>query len=273
MAGRSCLFCGSKPVTKEHIFPAWLNEHLRTVHDFRYDVKRYEFRDAPRDEWTTPHVDLTVRRFCGPECNNGWMAELEADTQPIILRLLQSGDESVDVSPAEQAQLSEWAYKTALVADLVISPKPQRIPASVYTDFYKTRNIPSDTLIWMAAHAGPGRTPGSTNVVANVVGAKRGTRTYPPSKEPDPREVDTFRFITTLTVFRVVFWVFGHLSQQPLPRDYFEPLLRNTCTGMARIWPVAETVAWPVNQTAFDTACISTISTIEPRLLHCRSVS
>jgi hypothetical protein len=260
MPGRSCVFCGRRPVTKEHVFPAWLGEYLGTLHEQQYDASRLN-RGEILSEWTTPAPNVKVRRFCARECNNGWMSALEAEAQPILIRMLENPPHAIILSPEEQDTLRRWAYKTALTADLAICPsRSELIPDSTFAEFYQSRSVPPDTLVWIAAHT-------SRRPPYRIFSAKRATRTYgnTESKEPDGREFNTFRFVTTLLVFRIIFQVFGHLRHDHLPGDLLKRAVDRRLKGFGRITPPhGASLVWPVDSAQFATDTLTILHKRQP---------
>ncbi|MFD9467199.1 hypothetical protein [Streptomyces sp. NPDC060027] len=64
----SCVFCGGSPVTKEHVFPQWLNQYLppgrQQTEQARYGAGAF---DVTRQSMG---LDFTVKKVCAP-CNKG----------------------------------------------------------------------------------------------------------------------------------------------------------------------------------------------------------
>ena len=115
---RVCAFCGGRPVTREHIWPAWFAEWLHATDDQPLLHGR-EGEQGVVGAWEAQKIAATVRRFCAI-CNNGWMSEIEAEAQAIMMPLLVDPDEAAALSPHDQEVLARWAYKTALVGDFSV---------------------------------------------------------------------------------------------------------------------------------------------------------
>ncbi|MEK8146667.1 hypothetical protein NKH18_51540 [Streptomyces sp. M10(2022)] len=85
----SCVFCGGSPVTKEHIFPQWLNEYLlpgrQQTEQARYGEGAY---DKTRQ---SVGLDFTVKKVCA-SCNNGWMSQLEVASKDALAPLITRQD-------------------------------------------------------------------------------------------------------------------------------------------------------------------------------------
>ena len=142
-----CAFCRSNSrLTKEHVFPAWLDSHLpggrpywvleqdRFVGERPYQVRR-----------PSQSLDFTVRTVCA-DCNNGWMSALEVEAKPILERLLTN----TNVQPLmkdEQLVAGRWATKTAMMMDF--TQEELLVPQRDRTLFFKRRTIPRRAWIWL----------------------------------------------------------------------------------------------------------------------------
>jgi hypothetical protein len=106
MAGRSCLFCGDRPVTDEHVIPTWIFDYLGLTDVTRTDHLR---KTTHRTRKTFEQIS---RRFCKP-CNTEWMNSLEIAAQRWLKPLLRR----VHGEPLNfeaQVTMSSWAWKTSL---------------------------------------------------------------------------------------------------------------------------------------------------------------
>jgi hypothetical protein len=92
---RTCIFCAGSPLTKTHIWPAWLNTLIGGA---THHQEESEHRDAPNPP-PKPHerevkqkqgAIFSIKPYlaCG-KCNNGWMNRFEDEmvkfSQPIFL--------------------------------------------------------------------------------------------------------------------------------------------------------------------------------------------
>jgi hypothetical protein len=97
-------------------------------------------------DFQAPSFSHTIRRVCGP-CNNGWMADLEAATEPLVTGML-AGERPV-LGAAEQDTLSRWMYKTALVVALLNDDtEATRVDPTHYYDL-ASGTMPANTEIWL----------------------------------------------------------------------------------------------------------------------------
>ncbi len=110
MALRACMFCGGKPLTKEHIFPEWLRDAIPVAVT---KVTATGMDDTPK--WSQNTFDIESRIVCGP-CNSGWMSDLESVCAPLL------SDPILFATPwlltdADQHSLAMWATKTAMTLE------------------------------------------------------------------------------------------------------------------------------------------------------------
>ena len=130
---RRCVFCDqANDLTREHVWPDWLNDVLSdplgwTITHSNPDRKR---------EWErqTPRLDQTVRRVCG-KCNHGWMSDLEGEAQELITHMLFGNPVKLD--PDQQDVLLRWSYKTTLT--LSLASETSAIPIDHMRHFYEHR--------------------------------------------------------------------------------------------------------------------------------------
>lgn len=119
VAGTSCAWCGSTPLTREHLVPFWLGEVLADAFGDNegYDFG-FEFIDSDGSRTTRSHPqrrpEVVVKAVC-EECNNGWMSSLEGQVRPFLEPMVRGGDARLAV--ADQVALARWAAKVAVLLD------------------------------------------------------------------------------------------------------------------------------------------------------------
>lgn len=138
------------------------------------------------------------------------------------------------LSPKDQMVLSRWAFKMALVADLVLAG-PRLIPEEWCMNFYH-EHLPPETgvVIWTTAYGGR----------VKAAHSYRRLLVVPPIGEAISWD-ETRGFLTTFNIFRAVLQVLG----------YFGGRWRPTGDGafgseryIIRLWPpTATAVGWPRN--------------------------
>lgn len=125
-----CIFCGGKPLTREHVFSSeWLRTLMPGTTTFTSDFLRVdEERNVDRRTWEekAPKPGKKagsgspfVRCACA-SCNNGWMQELDERAKPLLTPLALG--EVGTVSDAGVKVLATWATKIAFILDAFMNP-------------------------------------------------------------------------------------------------------------------------------------------------------
>lgn len=158
---KECIFCGGKPLSREHLFGKWLSpvvveaisDSSFSKRDLYIETDRMENGVlVPQGRHSTSKLNITVGCVCKP-CNNGWMGDMENAVIPIMQSLLGDGVHSVDES--EQFELARWAAKTAVISRYVAGFEV----APLYREWlYKHHSVPINTLVWMGTYTGEGAT-------------------------------------------------------------------------------------------------------------------
>lgn len=233
---RSCVFCGNRPLTREHVFPQWLTNVLPDQERWRGQDSavlylRDQDRDAPPDvsrEMGERFTATTVNRVCAT-CNHGWMERLESEVRPALTKLIV-GEAFTFGSDASEA-LATWVAKTAMMAEFT-HPESKATRPLDYRDLYETGRPPSDMFIWAAA----------TDTVDWCVRMEHAGLLF-----GDPDEVDVDQpcnvHSTTIGLGKVVFSVLGG-SPPELP---FPKLQDIPPFGAVRLWPEPDIVQWSRN--------------------------
>lgn len=224
---KQCIFCDGKPVTREHVFGAWLSPLFprplgkRMYLDITSPVKGERIKH-PR---VYPlKLDLKVKRVCR-SCNGGWMEKLESSVRDVITTLHNGTKHSI--TPEEQTLLSSWASKTAVVIQYMdsnpIIPKPRRKWLSIH------HTPPPDTSVWIARYEGDG--------IVGSLTADLFFKTEPkPLRFPDGQAV-------WFTVGSLVFVVLSIYIKDVVIRPQFPVVLAN---HLFPIWPQRiKGLRWP----------------------------
>jgi hypothetical protein len=155
---RSCIFCPSTDVSKEHFWPEWMHpilrahggstHHTETAQSFTDKVgipvgKPYE---VTRQGST---FTKKIRAACS-RCNNGWMNVLERDARPWLTPLVEG--RAVSLSPDAQRTIASWITLKTMVAEYNrrhedVTPRADRHA------FRLSRTIPPWFRIQIAYHA------------------------------------------------------------------------------------------------------------------------
>jgi len=149
---RRCIFCGGQPVTKEHVFGAWLSPLFprpsgkRMYLDMATPVKGARIKH-PR--LYPLRLDLRVKQVCR-SCNSGWMASLEDNARDIITTI-HSGTK-YSITSEEQTLLASWASKTAVIIQYMDSNPV--VPEYRRKWLFIHHTPPPDTSVWIARYDG-----------------------------------------------------------------------------------------------------------------------
>ena len=95
---RSCIFCGEKPVTQEHVFAEWIKAYIPTVHvqatncTGTVKLKRggvwIPKRERKGHKTGNPY-SWKVKCVCG-RCNSGWMSnDIQEAAKPFLIPLFR----------------------------------------------------------------------------------------------------------------------------------------------------------------------------------------
>lgn len=219
-AAGACAFCGSSPVTTEHVWAKWISRELQG-----HGGLVIQSEHGPRRR-ASIHITAPVCE----KCNNRWLAVLENDVRPALAPLVR-GEKTRTLSVGVQRLLATWAVKTALMLDL--STGSPVVPTGFFHEFRLRRYPLESHFVWLGAYRGS-----NWSVWASHRGVQFGAR----SGEPP------LGFVTTFTAFRVIFQVVGHFTTggAAIQDD------RMLSAGLHQIWPPGEgPIEWPRDQLAF----------------------
>jgi hypothetical protein len=226
--GGFCAFCGGADASDEHVFPKWVSEELNKL--------------APM-EMTTDYGKRSVRsldmtaRICST-CNNRWLSVLENDVRTVLAPLIRGHERTLTVD--EQRRLAAWATKTALMLDLASGAAV--IPSGFYYEFRQLRMPLPSHLVWLGAYLGNKK----------AVWAERRGLHVGIGEDELPNG-----FVTTFSVFRVVFQIVGHFTVGGATFD--ESRLLNA--ALAPIWPPpGEVLDWPRRGLAFGDEALAELA-------------
>jgi hypothetical protein len=149
---RTCIFCGSGNVSKEHFWPQWarplLPEHSDKRHAERFTIAYGDrlaqppiVRTKPGQAWTK-----AIRAVC-QSCNNGWMNQVEEAARPVLTPLILGEPQIITAELA--LPITYWIVLKSLVGeenrrgDNVTSQEERAL-------FWATRGIPKNLKIWLA---------------------------------------------------------------------------------------------------------------------------
>lgn len=224
---KPCLFCGVRsPLSKEHVLPDWLSRIGLDMTPVTQAAGR--ILGSPHLQWTAPPFTQTVRAVCKP-CNTGWMSTIETAAKRAAEPLIHG--RSVHLTAEDQAILSVWAFKTALIGTLVFSDRQRAngygLPDTEYELLYRWRERvgpPPRTQFWIGRYGGATR-PWSvwvTPIAIDVPGA-------------DPDLPDGY-LITVIVGQMLVHGVRLHESIHTLQVE--------SAVELTMIWPASDEIDW-----------------------------
>lgn len=119
-----CAFCAQRGrLTVEHIFPKWLSRRyplrftqvshtlLRPQQLRFFEPQVRHLGRGPGEGKGDPYQRTTSDNVCEP-CNNGWMAALQAEAQPLVIELAEG--KARPLSGHENRVLARWCMMTSI---------------------------------------------------------------------------------------------------------------------------------------------------------------
>ncbi len=115
----TCIYCGRRGVSKEHVIPAWLGKYVsqnEPTNSLGYKLYGFGSRVIDEDHLERPGDGHTVkvRRVC-ESCNNGWMSQLQERAKPLILDMLSGAP--LALHKRFQTNLAAWSAMTFMAGD------------------------------------------------------------------------------------------------------------------------------------------------------------
>src|SRR6266498_85751 len=225
-----CAFCGAVGTTDEHVWPRWISREFSRDGGFTMS--------SVHGSRSTRSIEIKGP-VCGL-CNNRWLSVLEKDVQPLLAPMLHGQERPL--SPDEQRLLATWAVKTTLMLDL--SSGTPLVPTGFYHDFRLQRRALDSHIVLLAASLGSRRAVWAQHAGLRIGGIPDGG---PPNA-----------FVTTFTVFRVVFQVFGHFT---VGRASLHGEGWPFAPALLRLWPPWDhPVDWPPGRLAFDDESLAVLA-------------
>lgn len=136
--GRSCVFCGGRPVTDQHVFRG----DLRAAFSNEDSYRRVPYT-GPEKVVRAPMFEIRVKRVC-QTCNQGWMDELERPAAKLIRRLI---DGDCELDRDEVQQLRRWITLVAMMRSF--AEKDHAVHEDDLERFYRTGSTPFAWNIYM----------------------------------------------------------------------------------------------------------------------------
>jgi hypothetical protein len=240
--GTDCVFCGGKPLSKEHIFADWMADYIpRTLPRHRL-VTTVVFDDRTEERTRRregdPHT-RTVRCVCEP-CNNGWMSRLQEEAKPIVGPMLQG--RSARLNRREQAKLASWAAMMVMVAEfmdrnMVAVPQHQR------NFLRREKRIPTRWRVLIASREPSDHSRFTHHALALTKPGQKIEPAGPHGVAPSNTQTSTICLGEHLVVHVISSNTVPDIIQRWEFPDRLAPALK-------QIWPIVENdVSWPLAET------------------------
>ena len=227
---RQCLFCDQQANSREHVWPDWILEALKT----KQKVAVVGYMDELKLTLIGRKPELLAKFVC-KTCNHGWMSQLESANKPLLGAFLR--DITAPIDPVQQRSIAQWALKTAMVMGAVGSRKTAFYTQQERENLRTAFAIPPNTSVWLGRYTGRAEL------------AFTGTHGWS-TKPDDPKVIHAY--VTTILFGRIAVQVFS--AHAP---DGHPSVVINARPGpwnglLVRVWPAAtRTIAWPP-QLTFD---------------------
>ena len=196
MTTSGCIFCGGRPLTREHLWPDWLRRELQIQQPFDFRIEQERGGVETRDvSFRAPPFTQQVRAVCAV-CNNGWMSTIEEAAKPILQPLIRARGRRLH--RREQRTLATWALLKACVFDQ-LHPQEPAVPTAHSQHLYAHREPRSDGL-WIRLATYEARELGHY--------AYQGIRL---AREGEPEPAEATVYFVTFTVGALVLQLTGSL--------------------------------------------------------------
>jgi hypothetical protein len=131
---RTCIFCGSSPTTSEHHPPQWIRECFPNQAALRF-LGKPDGTYVARGQ-SAHMAAIKINHVCRG-CNNGWMADIERVTKPVLLPLIQG--KASRLRKLDQIAIATWMLKSALTIGPGIDWDVLRQYRDCFDDFYRCK--------------------------------------------------------------------------------------------------------------------------------------
>lgn len=225
MPSRTCIFCGGRPVTREHVFGDWLRRLAGLDEPALASQAMHRPGSVPEViEFSAPPLARTARVVCA-SCNNGWMSAIETRAANVLTPMLQG--RAKQLTGDDCASLARWAFKTSYVVDAAGLGSSSQFPSRERHEFRRRAGEPlEDSAVWLTSW------PGTTTAWTQHWGVAASETAQTPSDG-----VNTYG--ATIAIGPLAFRTYR--SDRPtLHPHYFQ----ETRPGIFRIWPTATGLDW-----------------------------
>lgn len=224
----SCIFCGAKDLTKEHILgqwtrklPGWVAE-ARSFHVSRTPIYHEdgsaELQIGTR--WRNGHARSQTLKIVCKACNGGWLSNIQEAAKPHLKRLFFSRSINSNIEAARK--LAMWVAMVIMTSEY----RERKIVVTTHDERCEFKNNLHPPLHWKfyISFTNLRKRDGTIHHQALQLATSK------PVGEFDP----TIRY-STIVFGPVIFVCFSNRSGYP---DEFDSIAKKK--GMLRLWPFPE---------------------------------
>lgn len=235
---RFCIYCGGSPLTKEHLYAAWLRPYVpvRTLHSHGIEAHNL-WRHKPEKtvSWRAGDSHSRTIRVVCKTCNEGWMSNIQQSAKPYLIPILTNS--AARLTRVAQKTLAGWAAMMVMTGEF-IDREMIAIPQSERDHLRTTKLPPKGWRIWLASHTeGEGLYLWTHHVMSLTDGPAI-------SAEPDgsrPPNTQTTTICVGQNLF--VYAMSGGVAEPIIRRWNFPKTIKPL---MLQIWPAAAvSLSWP----------------------------
>jgi hypothetical protein len=155
---RKCIFCKGTPISREHVFAAWMEpylpdpkgDHPHNLRLTRIHAGKFEPGKVSSGQFNRPGPmrSKKLKVACEP-CNNGWMSVLQKTAKPILLPFILG--EWPHLASAEQQILAAWITMFVMVLEKSLEPVETITPEErrTFKEQEEKRGPPKNWFIWI----------------------------------------------------------------------------------------------------------------------------
>ena len=146
------MFCGqSRKLSREHIWPTWLNDVLPGTGGFHFVRETEQIDPKPQGAWGAETLNMVVRHVC-VECNTGWLSVLEELARPILSPMIRG--QPTFLYDTHQETVAKWITKMALIFQFAQGEPRTAFSQEDRLAFYDSGAIPDGLILVLASYWG-----------------------------------------------------------------------------------------------------------------------
>lgn len=252
-----CIFCGKGDLTKQHLFPQWLQQIAAAAgpnHAIEFSgevmhpdgiLRTHKSETVRQGPTHTAKLRVVCRR-----CNNEWMSRLEERVKPLVTALVTGSPTTI--TRTQRKNLAAWITMVAAVSEYY-SPKAVILPQVFRTRFMNTQ-APSRALsVWIGNYSGKQMHMSLRKRQLSVQRKLGPEARHSLSKVYDERVAGPNLVTATFAIGHF----YAHFFSSLLPE--WVPLYRRTLKGgpIELLWPIqsrwlSSSLKWPFAQSVDD---------------------